>query len=141
MSALQFDIITADRVVYSQEADVIVAPGIEGELGILPGHSPLMTILKTGELVVKKRDDEDYIAIAGGFIEVLDDKVVILADGAERAEEIDIARAEEAKRRAEDRLTTSSASSDLTRAEAALRRSLIRIRVAEHRKKKRGHSP
>ena len=141
MSTLQLDIITVDRVVYSNEAEAIVVPGIGGELGILPGHAPLMTILSTGQLIVRRQDNEDLIAITGGFIEVLNDKVVILADGAERAEEIDIARAEEAKRRAENQLTTSPLGSDLTNAEAALRRSLVRIRIAEQRKKKRGTSP
>ena len=104
MSSLKIDIVTAERVVYSEDVDMIIAPGIEGQLGILPHHAPLMTTLQAGELLVRRGSEEDSLAISGGFLEVRPDRVIVLADSAERAEEIDIARAEAAKKRAEQRL-------------------------------------
>src|SRR4030066_373435 len=104
MSSLKIDIVTAERVVYSGDVDVVIAPGVEGQLGILPHHAPLMTTLQAGELLVRRGGEEDVLAISGGFLEVRPDRVIILADSAERAEEIDIARAEAAKQRAEQRL-------------------------------------
>ena len=137
MSSIRLDIVTAERVVYSEDVDVVVAPGIEGELGILPHHAPLMTILQVGELRVRKGGEEFSLAISGGFLEVRPDRVIVLADAAERAGEIDIARAEEAKRRAEEQLSYRAPGVDAAQAEAALRRSLIRLKVAEKRRKKR----
>jgi F-type H+-transporting ATPase subunit epsilon len=133
----RLDIVTAEREVFSDEVDEVVAPGVEGQLGILPHHAPLMTTLLPGELLVKKGGEEFYLAISGGFIEVRPDRIIILADAAERVEEIDIARAEEAKRRAEERLAERPPGVDMARAEAALRRSLIRLRVAERRRRRR----
>ena len=104
MPSLKLDIVTAERVVYSAEVDEVIAPGVEGQLGILPHHAPLMTTLQAGELRVKKGGAEDIMAISGGFLEVRPDRVIVLADAAERAEEIDVARAEAAKQRAEERL-------------------------------------
>src|SRR3972149_7955119 len=103
MAKLNLDIVTAERVVFSQEVDSVVAPGIEGELGILPKHAPLLTALNLGELRIKTGGEEITMAIGGGFLEVMPDKVVVLADSAERAEEIDLARAQEAQRRAAPR--------------------------------------
>lgn len=137
MSPVRLDIVTAERVVYSEEVDVVVAPGVEGQLGILPHHAPLMTTLQAGEMVVKKGGEEFSLAISGGFLEVRPDRVIVLADTAERDEEIDLARAEEAKRRAQERLTHPTTEVDLARAEAALRRSLARLKVAEKRGKRR----
>ena len=138
MAGIRLDIVTAERQVYSDEVDVIVAPGIEGELAILPHHTPLMTTLQPGELRVKQDGEEFSLAISGGFLEVRPDRVTILADAAERAEEIDIARAEEAKRRAEEQLGQPATEVDsIIRAEAALRRSLIRIKVGEKRRRRR----
>jgi len=133
----KLDIVTAEREVFSDEVDEVVANGVEGQLGILPHHSPLMTTLMPGELLIKKGGDEFYLAISGGFLEVRPDRIIILADTAERVEEIDIARAEEAKRRAEQRLAEKPPGVDMARAEAALRRSLIRLRVAERRRRRR----
>jgi len=133
----RLDIVTAEREVFSDEVDEVVAPGVEGQLGILPHHAPLMTTLLPGELLVKKGGEEFYLAISGGFIEVRPDRIIVLADAAERVEEIDIARAEEAKRRAEERLAERPPGVDMARAEAALRRSLIRLRVAERRRRRR----
>ena len=136
MSSMRLDIVTAERVVYSEDVDVVVAPGVEGQLGILPHHAPLMTTLQAGEVRVKKGGEEFFLAISGGFLEVRPDRVIVLADTAERAEEIDIARAEEAKRRAEERLSRRVPEADAARAEAALQRSLARLKVAERRKRK-----
>lgn len=139
MAGLRLDIVTAERSVYSEEVDMVIAPGVEGQLGILPHHVPLMTMLQAGELRIKKGGQEESLAISGGFLEVRPDRVVVLADAAERAEEIDVARAEEAKRRAQERLAAKYAPGvDVARAEAALRRALARLKVAEvARKRKR----
>ncbi|MBA7669292.1 ATP synthase epsilon chain [subsurface metagenome] len=137
MSSIRLDVVTAERVVYSEDVDLVVAPGVEGQLGILPHHTPLMTMLAVGELRVRKGDEEFFLAISGGFLEVRPDRVIVLADTAERVEEIDVARAEEAKRRAEERLLDRHAPEvDAARAEASLRRSLIRLRVVVKRRKK-----
>jgi F-type H+-transporting ATPase subunit epsilon len=137
MLKIRLEIITAERVVYSEDVDIVVAPGIEGQLGILPHHAPLMTMLQPGELMVRKNNQEELMFVSGGFLEVRGDKVVILADVAERADEIDVARAEAAKRRAEERIAQYPAHVDHARAEAALLRSMIRLRVAEKGRKRR----
>jgi len=137
MSSLKLDIVTAERVVYSDEADVVVAPGIDGQLGILPHHAPLMTTLQPGELRVRKGGEEFSLAISGGFLEVRPDRVIILADAAERAEEIDVSRAEEAKRRAEERLRQPTPEVDVAQADAAMRRALARLQVVEQRRKRK----
>ena len=133
MAGIRLDIVTVERAVYSDDVDMVIAPGVAGKLGILPRHTPLMTTLQAGELrVIKKGKAEVSLAISGGFLEVRPDKVVVLADAAERADEIDIARAEEAKRRAQERLTEKRISGvHDARAEAALRRSLARLKVVE----------
>ena len=137
MANIKLDIVTAERVVFSEDVDMVVAPGVEGQLGVLPHHAPLMTMLMPGELYVKKGGEEFYLAISGGFLEVRPDRVIVLADSAERVEEIDIARAEEAKRRAEERLKTQPPEADSSRAEAALRRSLARLDVVARRRRRR----
>lgn len=142
MAKLSVDVITAERVVYSDsDIDVVVAPGTAGELGILPSHAPFITSLAPGELRLRKGNEETSMVITGGFLEVRDDKVVILAEAAERAEEIDLARAEEARRRAEQRLAARDSTVDLARVEAELRRSLVRLKVAERRRKRSGQGP
>ncbi|HEY32193.1 MAG TPA: F0F1 ATP synthase subunit epsilon [Dehalococcoidia bacterium] len=135
--AIRLDIVTAEQLVFSDDVDIVVAPGIDGELAILPRHAPLMTMLQPGELRVRKGGEETFMAITGGFLEVRPDRITILADAAERAEDIDAARAEEAKRRAEERLRGTLSETDMARAEAALRRSLLRLRVAEKRRRRR----
>lgn len=137
MSAIKLDIVTAERVVFSEDVDVLVAPGIEGQLGILPHHAPLITMLEPGELRIKTGETEVRLAVTGGFLEVRPDRVIILADAAEREEEIDIERAETAKRRAEEKLKELPAGIDTAQVEAALRRSLTRLEVAERRRKRR----
>ena len=137
MANIKLDIVTAERIVYSEEVDEVIAPGVEGQLGILPHHAPLMTILQSGELVVKRGSDEDIMAISGGFLEVRPDRVIILADSAERAEEIDTERAEAARKRAEQRMAEKAPDLDTARVEASLRRSIARLAVAERVKTRR----
>jgi len=137
MPSFKIDIVTAERIVYSEEIDEVIAPGVSGQLGILPHHAPLMTTLEAGELVVRKGGQEEIMAISGGFLEVRPDHVIVLADQAERAEEIDISRADEARKRAEDRLKVKQTGMDALRAEAALRRALVRISVAEKLRRRR----
>jgi F-type H+-transporting ATPase subunit epsilon len=134
---IKLDIVTVERIVFSDDVDIIIAPGKEGELGILPHHSPLMTTLSPGELIARKSGEEYSLAISGGFLEIQPDRVIVLADSAERAEEIDVARAEEAIKRAKERLTTSSSQIELSQAEAALRRAIIRTAVASKRSRRK----
>jgi F-type H+-transporting ATPase subunit epsilon len=137
------EIVTAERVVYKDDVDFVSAPGGDGALGILPRHAPLLSTLKPGELHYRKGGDEVMLAIGGGFIEVSNNKVIVLADSAERSEEIDLSRAEEARQRAEQTLNNRGAitSDELLRAEAALRRALARIDVVQRRKGGRGGVP
>ena len=137
MASFKLDIVTAEQLVYSGDVDVVVAPGVEGQLGILPHHAPLMTMLQAGELRLRKAGEEMAIAISGGFLEVRPDRVIVLADAAERADEIDIARAEEAKRRAEEQIRHRAPRIDEIRAKAAIQRSLARLKVAQRRKRRR----
>ena len=135
---LTLEIVTAERLVFSDDnVDMVVAPSVDGEVGILPHHAPLLTLLQIGELRVKKGADEQSIVIAGGFLEVLNNRVTILADVAERAEEIDAAAAEDARRRAQDALATRGAISDLANAEAAMRLASLRLRVGQRRRRLR----
>ena len=133
---IKLDIVTAEKVVFSEDVDIVVVPGIDGELGILPHHTNLMTTLQAGELRVRRAGEEIYMAISGGFLEVRPEKVIILADAAERDEEIDLTRAEEAKRRAQERLAHRVPGIDVARAEAALARSLTRLKVAQRRRQR-----
>ena len=138
MATIKLDVVTAEREVYSGDVDIVLAPGIEGMLGIMPQHTPLMTMLQPGELIARKGAEEYSLVVSGGFLEVRPDRVIVLADSAERAEEIDIARAEEAKKRAEKRLETKYEQGvDNARADAALQRSLMRIKIATRRRKRR----
>jgi len=137
MSTIKLEIVTAERLIYSEDVNMVVAPGVMGYLGILPHHAPLMTILQPGELRIKKESEEVALAVTGGFMEVRPEKILVLADAAERAEEIDIARAEAARKRAEERLKERGKEGvDHLRAELALQRSLARIKVAEKRRKR-----
>jgi F-type H+-transporting ATPase subunit epsilon len=136
---LKLDIVTAERVVLSEDGlEIVVAPGSEGELGILPSHAPLMTTLGVGELRARRGADEIHMAISGGFMDVRDDVVTVLADVAEHAEEIDIERARAARERAQAALATRETEVDLAVVQSALRRSLIRLRVAERHSRRGG---
>ena len=136
MSAMKLDVVTTEGVVFSDSVDIIVAPGVDGHLGILPHHAPLMTMLQPGELLLRRGGEELRMAVTGGFLEVRPDQVMILADAAERAEDIDVRRAEDAKRRAEARLREHAPGADMAQVNAALRRSLARLEVVQRRRKK-----
>jgi F-type H+-transporting ATPase subunit epsilon len=125
------EIVSAERRVLEDDVDEVLAQTTEGQIGILPRHAPLLTILVPGEMRLKKGTEETVLAIGGGFLEVADNRVIVLADAAERADEIDIARAEEARRRAQTRIESHSREVDLTRAQSALARSLARIHAVE----------
>ena len=131
---MQLDIITAEKVVYSDEVEALLAPGVEGELGILPHHAALMTMLQPGELMVRKDGQETFLAVTGGFLEVMENKVSILADAAERSEDIDEERAQAAVKSAQERIAMRSADLDLEQAMAQLRRATVRLTVARRRR-------
>ena len=136
MATFKLEIVTAERMVYSDDVSTLIAWGVEGQLGILPHHAPLMTMLQPGDLLIRKDKEEEFFAISGGFLEVRPDKVIILADACERADEIDLARAEEAKKRAEETMKAAPLTADAAIAEAALRRSIARLKAAERRKRR-----
>ena len=131
---LQLDIVTPEKLAYSDEVDAVVLPGSEGELGVLPHHAPLISTLGAGELRLRKGGAEEAFAIVGGFLQVLPDKVVVMAETADMASEIDIEKAQEARRQAEQELEGGFVEgADLAAARAALQTALLRIRVAERR--------
>jgi F-type H+-transporting ATPase subunit epsilon len=129
---IRLDVVTPYGLVLSEEVDEVTAAGSEGEFGVLPGHVPFITTLKTGMLIIRKDGKTDYIFVSSGYAEVTFDKVVVLADSAERAEDIDIDRALAARKRAEERLTQAD-KIDFGRATAAIERATIRVQVAEKR--------
>jgi F-type H+-transporting ATPase subunit epsilon len=126
----QLEIVTPEKMVVRDVVEEMQIPGKNGYLGVLPGHAPLITELAVGEISYRKGNETNYLALAWGFAEVLPDRVVILAETAERPEEIDVKRAEESKRRAEERLKSGSTETDFTRAEDALQRAETRLQVA-----------
>ena len=139
---MMLEIITAERQVFSDEVDMVVAPGIDGQLGILPRHAPLMTMLKPGALTVRKAGEEDmYVAVSGGFMEVLGNRVSILADACERSDEIDEERAQQAVQRAQERLANRSEDMELERAMASLRRAQVRVDLVRRRRLRGGQPP
>ena len=133
---IRAEIVSQDRPVFSGDVDILVAPGVDGEMGILPHHSPLLTTLKAGVLRVRHGGQEEVFAISGGVMEVRPEIVTVLADAAERADEIDIARAEEARQRADETLRAGLPpnSDAYLAAESALRRSGLRLQVARKRR-------
>jgi F-type H+-transporting ATPase subunit epsilon len=124
-------IVTPERVIYGDEARFVQARGTMGELGILPQHTPLITSLEPGVLRVQKEGQWTVFVVAGGFMEVRDNRVVVLANAAERPEEIDVERAKRAKERAEKRLASGDPEVDVVRAKAALMRALARLNAAQ----------
>ena len=131
---LQLDIVTPEKLAYSDEVDSVTLPGIEGELGVLPHHAPLVSTLGFGELRIRKGAMEESFAIAGGFLQVLPDKVIVLAETADMASEIDLGKAQEARREAEKALESGyHEGADLSTARAALQTALLRERVAQRR--------
>jgi F-type H+-transporting ATPase subunit epsilon len=131
---IQLEIVTPEKLAYSDSVDEVVVPGSEGELGILPHHTPLVTTLGVGELRIKKGGAEESFAIAGGFMQVRPDRVVVMAEMADMASEIDLEKAQEARREAERALEGGfHEEADLAAARATLQQALLRIRVAERR--------
>ncbi len=133
---LKLEVITPERRVFEDEVDMVIVPGSEGMLGILPRHAPLFTGLGHGEMRVQKGGAEYTLAVFGGFMDVREGRVTVLTDAAEHAEEIDERRAQEARERARRELDAASSAADEQRARAALQRALIRIRVAERRRRR-----
>ena len=129
-TSIELQIVVPDRAIVKEQVDEVEIPGVDGYFGVLPGHTPLLAALSVGEMWYRKGQEKTYLAIAFGFAEVLPDRVTILAQLAERAEEIDITRAEESKKRAESRLTAPRADVDYERARGALVKSLARLQVA-----------
>lgn len=136
MCPIRCEIVTQERVIFDEVVDMVVAPGSEGELGVLPRHVPLLTALTAGELKVRIGDREEPFAIGGGFMEIQPDKVTVLASSAEHADGIDLARAEEARARAKALLKDGPPPdpTQFRQIEAALRRSQVRLKVARKRR-------
>ncbi len=129
---LKLDIVTPHGLVLSEEVDEVAATGTDGEFGVLPGHVPFITTLKIGMLVLKKGGNTEYVFVSSGYAEISPNKVVILADSAEKSEGIDVERAKAAMKRAEERLKKAE-EIDFARATASLERATIRIQIAEKR--------
>lgn len=129
-SSLRFELVTPDRSMVHESVDEIQIPGAEGFLGVLPGHTPLVTSLRVGELWFRQGEERLFASVAFGFAEILPDRVTVLARIAERAETIDVDRARAAERRARERLETRAVDVDLERARIALLKSLVRLQVA-----------
>ena len=127
---IQLQIVSADRALVNETVDEVEIPGWDGYFGVLPGHTPLLAVLHVGELWYRQGQEKHYLLIAFGFAEVQPGRVTILAQGAEKAEEIDLARAEQAKKRAEERVSRPTVDMDAERARIALLKSLIRLQVA-----------
>jgi F-type H+-transporting ATPase subunit epsilon len=131
---IRLEIVTPERLVFEDDVDSVNVPGIEGELGILPHHAPLLSMLGFGELRIRRGGAEEAFAIVGGFVQVRPDKVVVMAETADMAAEIDLERAQEARREAERALESGyHEGADLSAARAALQQALLHIRVAERR--------
>ena len=138
MATLTVEIVTNERIVFSEtDVDMVSAPGSEGMLGILPNHAPLVTTLSAGELRIKKGNTEQSMVVFGGFMEVLPTKVIVLADVAEKVEEIDVKRAEEARKRAEDAIAKGGDRTDLAAAEARLSRAQVRLKLGTRKGNRR----
>lgn len=135
MSKLHLEIITPEKQVFTDEVDMVVVPAIEGDVGILPGHIPLFTKIRPGEIMIRKSNQQFFLAVTGGFLEVLDNKVNVLADYAIRAEDIELAQAEEARRRAEKLMEEKRTERDFTLAQAELQKALLELKVARKRRK------
>ncbi len=130
-NTLHVEVVTAERELYNGEADIVDAPGADGQIGILPRHEALLTLLTAGPLIIKLHGAQEILFVSGGFLEVSHDRVTVLADTAEHAEEIDEARAEAARRTAQDRLADVRSNTERAELQAELARAINRIRVAE----------
>lgn len=132
---LRLEILTPEKSVYDDEVDMVIAPGSEGYLGILPHHAPLFTTLGPGELRVKRGGVEETLAVFGGFMDVRGDRVTVLTDAAEHAEDIDEARVQAARDAAQQQLASATSPAEEARARASLERSLVRLRVTQRRRR------
>jgi F-type H+-transporting ATPase subunit epsilon len=133
---IRLEVVTPEKIVVSEEAQIVMAPGVLGEFGVLIGHTPFLTALKNGAVRFNdSKGDEHSIFVSGGFAEVLPDQVTILAESAERRRDIDVERARKALERAQKRLAEARSKEevDFTRAQAALQRAILRLRIAENR--------
>ena len=131
MSTMQIAVVTGEREIYRGEAEMVVAPGVDGEMGILPHHAALLTALKAGEMRIKLGGAEEDLFISGGFMEVYNNSVTVLADAAEHAEEIDHSRAEEARRQAQARLAEAGDARERAMISGELERAVARLRIVE----------
>jgi len=138
MATMRLEIITAERQVYADDVELVVAPGMEGKLGILAHHAPLMTALQPGEILIRKDGEDTYLAVTGGFMEVIGNTVTILADACERSEEIDEDRAQAAVDLAREQQSQQGAGFQLERVAASLRRAEVRLNVARRRRPRPG---
>jgi len=136
-TAINLQIITPEKIVYSETVDMVTVPAVEGEIGILPNHIPIFTKIKPGEIIVKKGSTEEYLAITGGFVNVQGGKVSILADYAIRSEDIEISRAEEARKKAEEAMKNKESITNMAIAESELRKALLELKVSQRKKSPR----
>lgn len=141
MATTRLEVVTPERIVLEEDVDIVVARAAEGDIGVLHGHEPLITPLPVGELTYRQQGEERHLAISGGFMEVRPDKVTILADVAERSEEIDRQRAEQARERAEALLAENRGTELEAAAAASLQKALLRLRVAERRRRHERQPP
>lgn len=135
---LLLEIITPEKVVYKDEVDEVVAPAINGEIAILPNHINLLTQINPGELIIKRGSSQQYLAITGGFLEVADNKVSVLADYAIKAQDIEVARAQEAKKRAEKLMEEKTSDNDLRIAQGEMIKAILELKVATKHKRRIG---
>jgi F-type H+-transporting ATPase subunit epsilon len=131
MSTLQVAVVTGEKEIYRGEADTVIAPGVDGEMGILPQHASLLTALKTGEMRIRLGGEEDALFVSGGFLEVYNNTVTVLADAAEHSEEIDASRAESARQRAQERLAGVQDERERERLNGELVRAVTRLHIVE----------
>jgi F-type H+-transporting ATPase subunit epsilon len=129
-TSIHLQVVSPDRLLVNEQVDEVEIPAYDGYMGVLPGHTPMLVMLQVGETWYRKGAEKVYLSLAFGFAEILPDRVTILAQMAERADEIDVARAEEAHRRAQERLLTPAVEMDMERARIAMMKSLIRLQVA-----------
>jgi F-type H+-transporting ATPase subunit epsilon len=133
---IRLEIVTPEKAVYADDVDMVIAPATEGYVGILPHHAPLLTTLGPGEFRVKKGGIEEVLAVFGGFMDVRGDRVIVLTEAAEPADEIDTQRAQEARDRAQQALAGPISAAEEARARASLQRALVRIRVGERKRRR-----
>ena len=134
MATMQLEIITAEQQVFDDEVEMVVAPGIDGQLGILPHHAPLMTVLQPGEILIRKEGEDTFLVVTGGFMEVMGNRVTILADACEHSDEIDESRAQEAVERAKEQIEHQDSDVQLERVVASMRRAQVRLDVVRRRR-------